>query len=141
VEALAAWEEKAGILEKALAKVHADLDMEWTKAEATQKDYLDKMIVHTARPKHSLSLDKMLGEKKVELDRRERDLELHEEAQTRGLDPRVNCDELMEFVEPRRLLQDTEVDYVFEVEWRATLVRDVSKVLVDLGLPPITEVP
>jgi hypothetical protein len=141
VEALAAWEEKAGILEKALAKVRADLDTEWTKAKATRKDYLDKMIVHTARPKHSLSLDKMLGEKKVKLDMRERDLELHEEVQTQGLDPRVNYDELMEFVELRRLLQDTEVDCVFEVEWPATLVRDVSKVLVDLGLPPITKIP
>jgi hypothetical protein len=44
------------------------------------------MEAHTARAKHSLSLDKMLGEKKVELDGRERDLDLHEvalkEAQT-----------------------------------------------------------
>jgi hypothetical protein len=44
----------------------------------------------------------MLGEKKVELDGTERDLELHEaalvEAQTRGLDARVSHDELMEFV-------------------------------------------
>jgi hypothetical protein len=29
------------------------------------------MEVHTARSKHSLSLNMMLGEKKVELDRRE----------------------------------------------------------------------
>jgi hypothetical protein len=36
------------------------------------------MEAHTARTKHSLSLDKMLGEKKVELDERERDLGLRE---------------------------------------------------------------
>jgi hypothetical protein len=70
-EAFAAQEEKAGILEKALAKVSADLDVEWTKAEATQKEYVDKMAAHTAHAKHSLGLDKMLGEKKVELDGRE----------------------------------------------------------------------
>jgi hypothetical protein len=70
-EALAAWEEKVGISKKALAKVSADLDAERTMAEATQKEYLDKMVAHTARTKHSLGLDKMLGEKKVELDGRE----------------------------------------------------------------------
>jgi hypothetical protein len=79
-------EEKAGIMEKALAKVSADLNGERTKAEATQKEYHDKMEAHTARAKHSLNLDKVLEEKKVELDWRERDLELHEatlaEAQT-----------------------------------------------------------
>jgi hypothetical protein len=36
-EAHATWEEKVGILEKALAKVSVDLDVERTKAEATQK--------------------------------------------------------------------------------------------------------
>jgi hypothetical protein len=84
-EPLLAWEEeltrreeKAGISEKALAKVSADLNAEWTKAEATWKEYLDKMAAHTARAKHSLGLEKMLGEKKVDLDGRERDLELHE---------------------------------------------------------------
>jgi hypothetical protein len=79
-------EEKAGIMEKALAKVSADLNGEQTKAEATQKEYLDKMEAHTTRAKHSLNLDKVLEEKKVKLDWRERDLELHEatleEAQT-----------------------------------------------------------
>jgi hypothetical protein len=51
------------------------------KAEATQKEYLDKMEAHTTHTKHSLGLDKMLGEKKVQLDRRERDLDLCEAAQ------------------------------------------------------------
>jgi hypothetical protein len=60
-EVLATWEEKARISEKALAKVSADLDVEWANAEATQKEYLDKMEAHTARTKHSLSLDKMPG--------------------------------------------------------------------------------
>jgi hypothetical protein len=79
-EALAAREDKAWILEKALAKVSADLDTEQTKADATQKEYLDKMAAHTAQAKHSLGLDKLLGEKKVELDGREQDLELHKAA-------------------------------------------------------------
>jgi hypothetical protein len=95
-------------LVKALAKVSADLNTEHTKAEATQKEYLDKMAVHTARAKHSLGLDKMLGEKKVELDGRERDIGLCEativKAQTQGLNPWVNLDEMMEFIELRRLV-------------------------------------
>jgi hypothetical protein len=37
---------------------------------------LNKMEAHTARAKHSLGLDKMLGEKKVEVNGRERDLSL-----------------------------------------------------------------
>jgi hypothetical protein len=58
---LVAREEKAWILEKALAKVSADLDAEWAKAEATWKEYLDKMEAHTAHAKHSLGLDKNAG--------------------------------------------------------------------------------
>jgi hypothetical protein len=61
------------------------------------------MVAHTAHAMHSLSIDKMLEEKKVELNGRERDLELCEvalaEVQTRGLNPRVNHDELMEVIE------------------------------------------
>jgi hypothetical protein len=53
---------------------------------ATRKEYLDKMVAHTYHAKHSLGLDKILGEKKVELDGRKQDLELREvalvEAQT-----------------------------------------------------------
>jgi hypothetical protein len=88
-EALAAWEEKARISAKALLKVSADLDAEHSKTEVNRKEYLDKMEAHIAHAKHSLSLDKMLGEKKVELDGRERDLCLHEvallEARSQGL--------------------------------------------------------
>jgi hypothetical protein len=47
------------------------------------------MAAHTTRAKHSVDLDKTMGEKKVELDGRERGLELHEavlaEAQTQVL--------------------------------------------------------
>jgi hypothetical protein len=61
------------------------------------------MEVHTTHAKHSLGLDKMLGEKKVELDGRERDLNLLAaalvEAQSRGLNPWDNHEELMEFIE------------------------------------------
>jgi hypothetical protein len=50
----------------------------------------------------------MLGEKKVELDEREQDLSLCEatlvEARPRGLNPWDNHEELMEFIELRRLL-------------------------------------
>jgi hypothetical protein len=49
------------------------------------------MAAHTAHAKHSLGPDKMLGEKKVEPNGKERDLNLREaalaEAQTRGLNP------------------------------------------------------
>jgi hypothetical protein len=97
------------------------------------------MVAHIARAKHSLDLDKMLGEKKVELDGREQDLDLCEvaltEAQTRGLNPPDDHEELMEFVELQRLLQDAEANHVTEVGRLAILVRDVSKVLVDLGMP------
>jgi hypothetical protein len=48
---------------------------------------------------------------------------------------------LTEFVELRRLLQDAEADHIIEADQLATLVRDVSKVLEDLGMPPIPEIP
>jgi hypothetical protein len=38
------------------------------------------MVAHTAHAKHYLGFDKMLGEKKVDLDGRECDLDLHEAA-------------------------------------------------------------
>jgi hypothetical protein len=79
-EALTMWEEKSQISEIALVKVSADLDTEWAKIEATQKENFDKMERHTAHARHSLGLDKMLGEKKVQLDGRERDVDLHEAA-------------------------------------------------------------
>jgi hypothetical protein len=78
VETLAVREEKAKIFEKALVMVSDDLDAERAKAEATWKEYLDKMEAHTALTMHSLGLDKMMGEKKVEFDRRALDLDLHQ---------------------------------------------------------------
>jgi hypothetical protein len=88
------------------------------KANATRKEYLTKMEVHTASAMHSLGLDKILGEKKVELNRRERDLDLHGavlvEAQSRGLNPWDNCEEPMEFVELRKLLKEAEVERITE---------------------------
>jgi hypothetical protein len=77
-EQLLAWEEKAKISEMALVKLSADLDAKQANTDATQKEYLDKMEVHTTRNKITLGLDKMLGEKKVQLDGREWDLDLHE---------------------------------------------------------------
>jgi hypothetical protein len=66
------------ISKKAQVKVSADLDAERAKVESTRKEYINKIEVHIARTKHSLGLDKMLGEKKVQLNERERDLDLHE---------------------------------------------------------------
>jgi hypothetical protein len=57
--------EKARIAVRALVKVSADLDVERAKTKATCQEYLDKMCAHTNRTKHTLSFDKMLGEKKV----------------------------------------------------------------------------
>jgi hypothetical protein len=74
-----------------------------------------------------------------------RDLDLREatleEAQTQGLNPWDNCDELMEFFKLQRLLQDDEADHVIEARRLATLVRDASNVLEDLGMPPILRIP
>jgi hypothetical protein len=39
--------------------------MERAKIGATRKEYLNNMEAHTTRAKHSLGLDKMVGEKKV----------------------------------------------------------------------------
>jgi hypothetical protein len=109
-------EEKASISEKALTKASAELNVERANDEATRKEYLDKMDTHTACAKHSLGLDKMLGEKKAELNGREQDLSLCEEvlveAWSQGLNPWDNLEELMEFIELQRLLQDAEVDCV-----------------------------
>jgi mannose/cellobiose epimerase-like protein (N-acyl-D-glucosamine 2-epimerase family) len=119
-EALATQDEKVRIYENSLTKFSADLDAKQAKAEATRKEYLDKMEVHTNRTKHPLGLDKMLQEKKVELDGRERDPSLCEamlaEAQSQRQNPQDNREELMEFVELRRLLQDAKVDRVAEAK-------------------------
>jgi hypothetical protein len=47
----------------------------------------------------------------------------------------------MEFVELQRLLQDARVDCVAETGWLVILVSNVSKVLVNLDMPPITGIP
>jgi hypothetical protein len=87
----------------------------------------------------------MHGERKEEHDGRERDLELHmgalAEAQARGLYPQDNHDKLTEFVELHGLLWDTEVDHIIDADRLATLVRDVSMVLEDLGMSPIPGIP
>jgi hypothetical protein len=144
-EDLTAQEENDKMSKKALVNVSVDLDVEWAKVEATQKEYIDKMEAHTTCTRHSLGLDKMLGEKKVELDGRERDLGLREvalvEAQSRGLNPRDNHEELMEFVELRMLLKDIKVEHIAEAKRLAILARDVSKVLVALGKPPVLGIP
>jgi hypothetical protein len=64
-EALAMWEEKVKISENALFKVSVDFDAERATIGPTRQVYLDKMRAHTGHIKHTLGLDKMLGEKKV----------------------------------------------------------------------------
>jgi hypothetical protein len=119
------------------------LDVE--RAQATRQEYLDKIQAYTDRGNEVLDLDKMLGERKEELDRMERDLEMCAvtlpKAQAQGLHPRDNHDGLMELIELHRLLLDAKVDCVIEAGWLVTLVRDVSKVLEDLSLSPISGIP
>jgi hypothetical protein len=47
----------------------------------------------------------------------------------------------MEFIELWRILQDIEVDCVVEAGRLTTLVRDVTQVLENLGMPPILRIP
>jgi hypothetical protein len=102
-EQLLMWEEELTQREEALVKVSTNLDVEQAKTDATHQEYLDKMCTHTSCTKYTLSLDKMLGEKMVMLDGKDRDIAFHEavlmEAQSRGLNPQDNCEELMEIVE------------------------------------------
>jgi hypothetical protein len=63
------------------------------------------------------------------------------EALARGLNPQDNHDELMEFVELRWLLWDVEADHAIEASHLATLVGDVSYILENLGMPPISGIP
>jgi hypothetical protein len=48
---------------------------------------------------------------------------------------------LIELVELWRWLEEAEVEYVVEVGRLAILVGDISKVLVDLVMPPISRIP
>jgi hypothetical protein len=100
------------------------------------------MEAHTAHTKLSLDLDKMLVEKKIELDGRERDLGLREavliEAQSQGLNPWDDHEELMEFIKVWKLLHYAKVERIAKA---GQLARDVLKVLVDLGMPPILGIP
>jgi hypothetical protein len=103
------------------------------------------MEAHTTCGKLVLDLDKILVEKKLELDGKERDLELRTgalaEAQAWGHNPQDNHDKSVEFVELWWLLWDAEVDHAFETSWLAALVEDVSQVLENLGMPPIPGIP
>jgi hypothetical protein len=47
----------------------------------------------------------------------------------------------MEFIELQRLLREVEVDRVVVAGRLATLVRDVSQVLENLCMPPISGIP
>jgi hypothetical protein len=103
------------------------------------------MAEHTACGRQVFNFDRMLGEKRARLDEQERDLELRTaslaEVQARGINPGDNCDELMEFIELWRFLQDVETDHITEAGRLATFMREVSQVLENLGLPPILRIP
>jgi hypothetical protein len=90
----------------------------------TSPENTNKMEAHTARAKHSLVFDKMLVE-----------------AQSQGLNTWDNLEELMEFIELQRCLKDVELERITEARRLAILVRDASKVLVDLGMPPFPGIP
>jgi hypothetical protein len=47
----------------------------------------------------------------------------------------------MEFIKLQKLLKDVEVGRVTEAEQLVTLARDVSKVLMDLGMQPVPRIP
>jgi hypothetical protein len=92
--------------------------------------------------KHTLSLDKMLEETKVLLEEKKQDLKVWEaalvEVKTRGLNPQDNRDLLVEL---RERLGEVEADHVTEAEELASLMTNISKVLMDLGLSPIQGIP
>jgi hypothetical protein len=102
-EALATREDKVRVFEQALIQASAALDAERAKADAARQEYLNKMEAHTACGKDILDLNRILAEKKVELDGREQDLELCTAAlaaaRAQGLNPQDNHEELMEVVE------------------------------------------
>jgi hypothetical protein len=60
---------------------------------------------------------------------------------SQGLHPWDNREELMEFVELRKLLKEAEVEHVTEAVRLVFLARDVPKVLVGLVMPPILGIP
>jgi hypothetical protein len=109
-------EEKAEISEKALVKVSVDLDAKCLKIEATHQEYFHKIRAHTNCAKNTLSLEKMLGEKKVQLNKKERDLTLQEavltEPQAWVHNPWDNLEELTELVELQKRLDEAEVVHI-----------------------------
>jgi hypothetical protein len=92
--------------------------------------------------KHTLSLDKMLEETKVLREEKKQDHKVWEaalvEVKTRGLNPQDNRDLLVEL---RERLGEVEADHVTEAEELASLMTNISKVLMDLGLSPIQGIP
>jgi hypothetical protein len=63
------------------------------------------------------------------------------EAQAQVLHPRVNREELTELVELQRCLEEAEETRITEVGKLVVLVGDISKVPLDLGMPPILMIP
>jgi hypothetical protein len=83
--------------------------------------------------------------KKVQLDGKERDINLCEavmaEAQSQGLNPQENHEELMDHVELQRCHEEARLEHITEAVQLAILVGDISKVLLDLGIPTIPRIP
>jgi hypothetical protein len=120
-------------------KVSADLDAELAKTKEHHQEYLNKMRTHTDRAKHTLGLKKMLGEKKVQLDKKEQYLTL-QEAHARGLNPYGNREELTGLIDLQKSMDEAEVARVVEAGQLAILVEDIFRVLMDLGMPPILRI-
>jgi hypothetical protein len=63
------------------------------------------------------------------------------EARARGLKPQDYWEELMELIALKKRLEEAEVARFIEVGQLVVLVGDMSKALVDLGMPPILGIP
>jgi hypothetical protein len=61
--------------------------------------------------------------------------------QARGLNTHVNHEELMDHVKLRRHLKEAEVARIAKAGQLTVLMGGISKVLVELGMPPIPWIP
>jgi hypothetical protein len=64
-DVIAIQEKGIEVVEWVLGMVSLELNGMWTKTEATRQGYLEKLQAHTARMKHTVDLNKILGETKV----------------------------------------------------------------------------
>jgi hypothetical protein len=117
-------------------------DAERARTEAVRQDYLTKSGTLTSCTKHSHNFYKMLEEIEILLSLHKKDLKVWEavlaEAQTCGIYLRDGRDLLEEL---RKRMAGVDEERVVEAEKLAALVTETSRDLMDLGLPPIQEIP